>query len=337
LADLAALASDLEMTQEFERAPAPWVLRSQELKTSKTVPVDAEEEMRRLKDDNHERARLIAMRDQTLEEASVKIELLESRMRDATKKNERITELERKIEDSKKRETELTESVESQNRELTTIEADREKWKKIAEDTKAIGVVAPGSKAGQERAVATAREMEALKTEIASLQAAVRYLREDNRRARLIDLQSLDWLKAPLKKPQSKEEQRKALVLAEGQDVLSELLNLATSAKVYDLKTMPKNRLAWRPAKTTPQYHAAKQREDYEAWCSWREAVVKKGEALAERDANRGLERRQKGAMAAKVALKLPELEGKGIGCGREVEIVDPDDFEGFRGRLGFV
>ena len=257
LMELSALASDLGMTQEFERAAAPWVLRSQELKSSKTVPVDAEEEIRRLKEDNHERARLVAMRDQKLDEASVKIELLESRMRDATKKNERMTELEMKIEDAQRREAELKESIESQNKEITTAEAEREKWKKIAEDTKALGVVAPGSKAGQERAVATAREMEALKSEIASLQAAVRYLREDNRRARLGDSQGLDWLDAPLIKPKTKEEQRKALVLTEGQDVMNELLNLASTAKIYDLSTMPKNRLAWRAAKTTPQYFVA--------------------------------------------------------------------------------
>jgi dynactin 1 len=337
LMDLAALASDLETTQEFERAPAPWVLRAQELKSSKTVPIDAEEEMRRLKDDNHERARLIAMRDQTLEEASVKIELLESRMRDATKKNERITELEKKIEDAKKRETKLTESIETQNKELTTMEADREKWKKIADDTKVLGVVVPGSKAGQERAVATAREIEALKTEIASLQAAVRYLREDNRRARLTEQSGLDWLEAPLVKPKSKEEERKALILSEGQDVLNELLNLTTSAKVYDLSAMPKNRLAWRPAKSTPQYHVAKQREDYEVWSSWKESVIKKGRALAERDVNRGMERKARGNMAAKVALRLPDLEGKGVGIGREVEIANSEEWEGFKGRLGFV
>lgn len=217
------------------------------------------------------------------------------------------------------------------------MEADREKWKKIAENTKAIGVVAPGSKAGQERAVATAREMEALKSEIASLQSAVRFLREDNRRVRLSHHQSLDWLEAPLKISPSKEEQRKALVLAEGQDVLHELLNLASAAKIYDLNTMPKNRLAWRPAKSTPQYHVSKQREDYEAWSSWREAVLKKGKALTERDVNRGVERKFRGSMAAKVALKLPDLEGKGVGSTREVEIVDPENFEGFRSRLGFV
>ena len=64
---------------------------------------------------------------------------------------------------------ELAETVETQNRELTIMEADRDKWKRIAGDAKAIGEVAPGSKAGHERAVATAREMEALNSEIASL------------------------------------------------------------------------------------------------------------------------------------------------------------------------
>ena len=336
LAELAALASDLELTQEFERASAPWILRSQELRSSKTVTVDAEEELRRLKDDNHERARLIAMRDQTLEEASIKIELLESRMRDATKKNERITELEKNIEDAKKREAELTESIETQNKEITSIEADRERWKKVAEDVTALGVAAPGSKAGQERAVATAREMEALKTEINGLQAAVRHLRED-RKALLTDSYSLDWLQAPLVKVNTKDEQRRALVLSEGKDVLNELLVLTSYAKVYDLSTMPENRLAWRPAKSTPQYHVAKQREDYEAWNSWKESVIKKGRVLQERDAKHGIERKTRGHLAAKVHLRLPDMEYKGVRPGGEVEIVDPDEFEGFRGRLGFV
>lgn len=337
LSELAALTSDLEKTQEFERAPAPWVLRAQELRSSKTVPIDTEEEIRRLKDDNHERARLVAMRDQTLEEASVKIELLESRMRDATKKNEKINELERKIEDAKKLESKLTESLETQNKELATLEADREKWKKIAEDARALGVVAPGSKAGQERAVATAREMEALKSEIESLQAAVRYLREDNRRARLTDTQNLAWLDGPLIKPKTKEEQRKDLVIAEGNDVLNELLALTSSAKVFDLSAMPKNKLAWRPAKSTPGYHVAQQRENFEAWNSWRGDVERKGKMLIERDTNRGLGVQNRKAIAARVQMTLPTWEGKTGGMGKEVEILDPEQWSGFKGTLGFV
>lgn len=336
LVDLAALTSDLEMTQEFERSPAPWVIRSQELKSSKTVSVDTEEEIRRLKDDNHERARLIAIRDKTLEEASVKIELLESRMRDAAKKNERIHDLEKNIQDAKKRELELAESVESQNKELSALEAEKEKWKKIAEQAKVIGEASPGSKAGQERAVATAREMEALRNEISDLQAAVRYLREENQRARLTDSHNFAWLDEPLIKPKSKEEERKALVASEGHDVLNELLNLTKTAKVYDLSKVPKNRLAWRPAKSTPRYYVEKQKEDFEAWRSWELSVIKRAQVLTERDSNRVVERRNRGRFAAKVELKLPQLDGKGVGY-REVEIADPENFEGFRDSLGFV
>ncbi|ESZ89969.1 hypothetical protein SBOR_9642 [Sclerotinia borealis F-4128] len=331
LVDLSTLTSDLEMTQEFELATPPWILRSQELKSSKTVTIDTQEELRRLKEDNHERLRHIALRDQTLEESSVKIELLESRMRDATKKNERINELERKIEVAKNREAELAEAIEVQNKELSTMEADREKWKKIADESKALGEVVSGSKAGQERAVATAREMNALKTEIASLQAAVRYLREDNRRVKLSERENMSWLDEPLMKPKSIEEQRKSLVIAEGQDVLSELLTLATgeNSRIYDLGAIQKDRGKWRPAKSTPGYWVARQREGYEDWRAWKEEVVRKGKMLGKREGNvgrgvgtgrKGL-KRVKGDVAAKVDLRWNDLEGKGRGGGEKCRL----------------
>ncbi|KAK6604714.1 CAP-Gly domain-containing protein [Botrytis cinerea] len=348
LINLSTLTSDLDKTLEFELATAPWILRSQELKSSKTVTVDTQEELRRLKEDNHERLRLIALRDQTLEESSVKIELLESRMRDATKKNERINELERKIEVAKNREAELAEAIELQNKELSTMEADREKWKKIADESKALGEVVSGSKAGQERAVATAREMDALKTEIASLQAAVRYLREDNRRVKLSERENMSWLDEPLIKSKSVEEQRKALVIAEGQDVLSELLTLATgeNSRIYDLGAIKADRGKWRPAKSTPGYWVARQREEYEDWRTWKEEVVKKGRVLGEREGNvgrgvgtgrKGLKKDGERNVAAKVDLRWKDLEGKGAGRGREVEIVGAGDWEGVRREWGFV
>ena len=123
-------------------------------------------------------------------------------------------------------------------------------------------------------------------------------------------------------------------MLAEGNDVLNELLNLIKTAKVYDLSQMPKNRLAWRPAKLTPQYHVAKQREGFEAWNSWRMEVERKGKVLVERDANRGVAMVKRAA--AKVDFKIPGWE-KSMGTGREVEIVEPEEWSGFRGRLGFV
>jgi len=338
--DLAALTADLEKTQEFEPTPAPWVLRAQELKSSKTVPIDTEEEIRRLKDDNHERARLIAMRDQTLEEASVKIELLESRMRDATKKNEKINELERRIDEAKKLEASLTSSIETQNKELAALEADREKWKKIAEDTKALGAVAPGSKAGQERAVATAREMEALRSEISSLHSAVRYLRTDNQRLRLPSSsfsEDLSFLSVPLLKPAPRSPS--SLLLAEGADVLNELLALpgSAAAKLFDLRELPADRLKWRPKNQSPQFHVARQREQFEVWRQWKEDVVRRAKGCVRLEEGRkggmGIGRGTGGKRVAKVEIGM----GKGGIGGGEVEIVSPGEWEGFREGLGFV
>ena len=160
---------------------------------------------------------------------------------------------------------------------------------------------------------------------------------------RFSEPQNLEWLDEPLIKPKSKEDQRKELVLAEGQDVLNELLNLTTEARLYDLATMPVNRLAWRPARSTPQWHVARQREDYESWRSWQDAVVKKaGMVVAKGPSDSAAPvtagERRKRAVAARVEVRLPELEpehaGKGFGRGGEVEIVEPREWDGFRRRL---
>ncbi|KAF7543187.1 hypothetical protein G7Z17_g10936 [Cylindrodendrum hubeiense] len=186
ITDLASLATDLDQTQEFDVNPAPWKMRSQELKALKTVPVDAEEELRRLKEEHSEARRTIAQRDEHLSTAVLKIETLESRMRDAQANIERITALQTQLEATGQQIGSLKEDIEKQDRELKTLESERDKWKKIASDSRAFadGADTAGAKAGQERAVATAREMDALKDDIESLQSAVRYLREDNRRAR---------------------------------------------------------------------------------------------------------------------------------------------------------
>jgi dynactin 1 len=62
ISDLAALSTDLTHTQEFEQNKAPWILRSQELKVLKKIPVEAEAEARRLKDDLSTVRRTLAIR-----------------------------------------------------------------------------------------------------------------------------------------------------------------------------------------------------------------------------------------------------------------------------------
>ncbi|MCV5084783.1 hypothetical protein OFB78_29750, partial [Escherichia coli] len=92
-----------------------------------------------------------------------------------------IVALEADVQAAKKEAAQLQEDMEKQDRELKALESDRDKWKKIASESRVV--VADGSgvgvdnKASAERAVATAREMDARKKENEALQAAVRYLR----------------------------------------------------------------------------------------------------------------------------------------------------------------
>ncbi|KAJ4024183.1 hypothetical protein NW752_002749 [Fusarium irregulare] len=335
ISDLAALATDLDQVQEFEVAPAPWRLRSQELKAQKVIPVDAEEELRRLKEEHGEARRMIIQREDQLSTAVLKIETLESRMRDAQANIDRIAKLQKELEASGQEVGSLKEDIEKQDRELKNLESERDKWKKIASDSRAYaeGADAAGAKVGQERAVATAREMDALKKDIESLQSAVRYLREDNRRARTSEQHKHQWLAEPLKKPTSITEQRRNMITNEGKDVLGELVKMASGASMYDFSAMPKDKLAWKPARSTPQYHAAKQMEDYAAWGAWQESVLKKAHVLQGQAAN--AERRKNAPMAARLRIKLPSADGKMVpGSGRDVQIVGSQEWEALQGRL---
>ncbi len=365
VSDLAAVCADLGQTQEFERSAAPWVLRAQELRAVKTIPVDAEEEMRQLREAYGQARRDVATRDENLSTAELRINTLEARMRDANARAGRMAELEAELERSAERAADLQRSLQEQEREAKALEEDRDRWQKIAGDSsngKAFGGDENNKAAAQkERAVATAREMDALRADIASLQAAVRYLREDNRRARAPEQARHDWLAEPLRRPTPPvAEQRRALVRTEAKDALSELLRLATSTAnggVYDLRTLPNaaaaaaeggsgSRLAWRPARSTPQWHAARQAEDYASWKAWSDAVVQKaGVVLAGGHSHHvgagAGERRFRNKAAARLHIRLPGPDGKTIapsaGSGGGVQIVGSREWESLQGRVGVV
>ncbi|KAK4155033.1 dynein associated protein-domain-containing protein [Chaetomidium leptoderma] len=347
ISDLAALSTDLSHTQEFERSTAPWILRSQELKVLKKVPVEVEAETRRLKDDLTSARRTLAIREEDFSTAQLKIETLESRMRDAKAKTARISELESQIEAAKEQAAALSDSITKQDRELKSLELERDKWKQVASSSRVVaGSGAEGGEAGtkanQERAVATARELDNLRVEIDGLQAAVRYLRDDNRRARMTEQPSYDWLAEPLTKNVPPAEQRKAMVTTESRAVLGELVNLASGATVFDMASLPADRVAWKPARSTPQYHAAKQMEDFGAWKGWQDAAVKKGRAVkakvpaSARAGGEGLGRKSMGAAGAKLQIRLPGIDGKVV-RGRELEIVGSREWEALQGSRRFL
>ncbi|KAF3248333.1 hypothetical protein TWF192_006328 [Orbilia oligospora] len=276
LGDLVSVAGDLDMTVEFERGQPPWILRAKELKSKKSTAVDVEEEVRRLKEDAHSRATQIKLREQSLEEAAVRIEHLESRLQILGKQAERIEELERNLTDCGTREKELVESLDGLTEELQNIETELVKWKKIASEARPVD---ENDKAGRERAVATAREVLALKREVEISQGAARFHMEDARKARDSDVTlSNSWLYEPLvptNKGLAEDHARDEDLATEGRDLLTEFLNFTTSARVYDLSNTKHG--GHRRTVETPQYNYIKQRERYESVLAWRDSLVNRG------------------------------------------------------------
>lgn len=418
VSELASLCSDLGQTQEFERRPAPWIVRSEELRTAQrsSQSLDAEEKLRRSIEQFQAARQALAQRDEELSTERLKVATLEARTRDAAAKAQRVAELETTLRRSDATVAALKDDIEKQDRELKNLEADRDKWRKLAEDASAAagagqsGAAAlvqdtAAARAGRERAVATARELDALKAEVAGLRAAVRFLREDNRRARTRDQLALplsttsayssdisavtapgglDWLSEPLLpraarlSPAARQaEQRRSLVAAEARDALGALLKLAGNAELFDLSRLNDERApvvdgsgkqhnifaSWRPAKSSPQWHAARAEEDFAAWRAWRNDVAEKAAVLNLTDGNRntgGLHRPQqqgpskvngvggaKGAgagaarIAARLQIRLPALadpkNGNYKSGGADVRIVGSAEWEGLQGRQAVV
>ncbi|KAJ2903888.1 uncharacterized protein MKZ38_009174 [Zalerion maritima] len=376
LADMAALCSDLGHTTEFDTSTEePWHLRSRELEANKTTPPDMEEEMRKLRDKHAEAHRVLAIRDEELSTARLKIETIEARMRDANAKVGKMASLEAEVEEKKGDVGKLREELEKADRELKALEGDRDAWREKVKD----GVVAAGLAEGEgvvgedgvlvvggkgakgELAVATKREMDGLRDRVEELSAAVRFLREDNRRARGEEQGGMDWLAEPLlpsttsKDKEDVKNRRREMVKQEGRECLAELVKMVEVGQIFDLEEMmskDKDLLAWRPRRESPRWHATCLREGLESWKEWAGEVRRKGEMVVSGAAggrvattysserSNSEEARTRRKNVARLHIRLPDGEGntiKGVGLGRKgkraVKIRQPRAWEGLMGR----
>jgi dynactin 1 len=291
--ELDAISSDLSITTEFERRSPPWIARAAELKSNKTISPDADEEIRRLKNELHEASTALGVKDKTIEEQALRVELVESRMREATKKASMVKDLESKIEEMQAKAADLEGVIETQRKDLQALETEREDLRNRLERVKrlsgttGVGTTTDGVVIDNSLSLATMRENETLRAEVASLQAAVRFLREENRRSNMLDLYSVQraadlhsWLDVPLtKQPSSALQDKVQQTASESRDVFTHLLKLTKESNVCDLKsTMSQNngnRVGWRPSKVKLRYQVLRQRENYERWAEWKDDIVR--------------------------------------------------------------
>lgn len=295
---LDSISTNLSLTTEFEKCPAPWIARAEELKSNKTISPDADEEIRLLKSEIQEASTALGVRDKTIEEQAIKVELIESRMREASKKAAMVKELEAKIEEMQTHETDLASNVEQQRQGLQAMEKEREELKSRMEKVKrasgatGVATTADGVVVDSGVSLATMQENEALRAEVKSLQAAVRFLWDENRRANMLDPYSIQraadlhsWLDVPLTQSgYSVQHEKIQTTASESKDAFSHLLKLTKDSRVCDLqatmstttgtKENNNNRGTWRPSKTKLRYQVLQQRENYERWAEWRDDIV---------------------------------------------------------------
>ncbi|TKA83436.1 hypothetical protein B0A55_00324 [Friedmanniomyces simplex] len=283
LSDLAALPTDLDNTVEFDRAPAPWITRAEELRVTKTTSIDTAAELDRALEALRERDSVLKAKEVELEEQSVRIEMLEARMREAGKRSARIAELERVVHEAKdeagRAKADLAKAREAME---TEVERVREEMGRYGEEqrTKAgVGEVESGAMGAEARLTVQRQE-----GQIANLQGAVRYLKEENHGLRLpapdfpLSVRAtMDWLHEPLvDKTKNDKRKRDEALRKEGREVLHRMLEMAARPQLVDLTKLPANRLAWRPKKDVPAWQVAVRREEWAALKGWGDQVVGK-------------------------------------------------------------
>jgi dynactin 1 len=257
LSDVYTVASDLSNTVEFEHSDPPWVLRSKELQSSKIISADAEQEISNLKRELNERGTTIKLRDQTLEEAELRIELLDGKMRDVQKKAKQITELEKTNDTLHANERKLQEKNEKLTQLNARLEEERDRWMRNASELKNKDSSASDLKRAGAEMIGTSAQMESLKQDINVLESTCRYLRQQARRSQIEEAaRNTSWLQQPLLPKKNNE----ALQLRkDSMQALENLAKLPTTAKpvpVIDAREK-KDRLKWKPMASSLQYQLA--------------------------------------------------------------------------------
>jgi dynactin 1 len=295
LTDVSSLPTDLDNTVEFERAPAPWVARADQLKLTKLTSIDTEAELSRARETLKEREVELKERDTELEEQSVQIEMLEAKMRNASKRSAEIAKLEHDMHEARDAERKAKAELAQAKKEAElAIERARTESSRLATEQRgkyASGQPLDSNAMGSGTQITLDRQ----EHQITSLRGAVRYLHSENQRLKIpppgsvvSSTSSLSWLHQPLIQPKTEKRKRQEALHKEGKDVLTRLLLLGTSdssPRVVDLTLLPDNKLAWRPAKETSRWKVESRREEWEAWRAWRRDVVRKASVAAPRRA----------------------------------------------------
>ena len=120
------------LTLSVVSGTAPWITRVDEIKASTAVNVEAERRAAQLQDEIQSLVRNLKAKDQSIQESSVKIELMERRMETVKKQADAIADLESELGKVKKQERAYEEAIDQLQADLDALEQDNAKLKAMA-------------------------------------------------------------------------------------------------------------------------------------------------------------------------------------------------------------
>ncbi|KAJ2032656.1 hypothetical protein IWW57_000108, partial [Coemansia sp. S610] len=127
-----ALISDSDAVSKMEVSEAPWIKRAAQFKASLVQNADVERRTEALNEEIVSLARKLRLRDQAIQEYSVKTEMLEKRTETMRRQGEQVSELQRLLEAAKSKELTYEEAIESLQGEMDTLERECHKLKQAS-------------------------------------------------------------------------------------------------------------------------------------------------------------------------------------------------------------
>ncbi|ORZ00325.1 dynein associated protein-domain-containing protein [Syncephalastrum racemosum] len=256
----------------------PWIQRASDMKAEVVANHDME---RRLQQHSEEIVKLIKdirLKDQLLQESSVKVDLLERRMETAKKEAEQMSQLEVDLQKTREQAQMYSEAMDNLQAEYEALEQENIELKKAAaaaQSDKRVSI--PKTPVGFSFNESTEPETDAveqhdpdLRNQMETLKSGIRYLRIENAYLKSCDLvrslQLDDAMTQPLTAEHAnrkeQEDTRRALA-TEGRALLKEMRRISASPKLVVLKPRDKERQrrcpGWQSQKSLPDYQYQEQ------------------------------------------------------------------------------
>lgn len=114
-------------------------MRIDEIKSATAINVEAERKVAQLNDEMQALVRNLKSKDQHIQEAGVKIEMMERRMETVKKQADAIADLETELQKARKQEKAYEEAMEQLQADLDALEQDNAKLKQVASVTEKQG------------------------------------------------------------------------------------------------------------------------------------------------------------------------------------------------------